>query len=120
MPTEVSEDVMRRSIRFARDHIYPMARRSYSGSGGSPAEKSAQFLVRKLVEHGIKRFTARDIYRKNQTGLERAWQVYPALELLEEASIVGAARQKSGGKDKVLYHLNPHIAGKKDFRGARP
>jgi hypothetical protein len=108
-PTEISADVMQRSIRFARDYLYPMARRTYAGFGGSWEARNAQNLVRKLMEHGMNQFTARDIYRKGWKGLDKAPEVYPVLDWLEQASIIIGSRHKTGGKDKILYHLNPKI-----------
>jgi putative DNA primase/helicase len=80
----------------------------------SRVESAARFLGEKIQRDKLPDpFTARDVYRPQWTGLSDPEDVTKALELLEDINWVRAETKPptdSGGRPRVLYHVNPKVS----------
>ena len=93
------------------------ARRIYA-LASNPDLNAALAMKEKLTEGSIKPlrngFTARDVFRRNWTGLENYRLITSALARLEEAHWIRGVKcdtADTGGRPTIRYEINPKIAG---------
>jgi putative DNA primase/helicase len=102
----IDADAVLRALAFA-DYLETHARRVYAA--GNQAETTAA----KAILHRIRRgdlsdgFTARDIHQRDWSGLTDGDQVQAGLTILVEYCWIAAANLNTGGRRKVIYHINP-------------
>jgi putative DNA primase/helicase len=91
----------------AAEYFEAHARRAYSAAlnAEAPAAKAILARVRKgELQNG---FRARDIYRNAWSGLSDRDIVKAALEMLEDADWIAGRVEKTQGRDRVSYLINP-------------
>ena len=114
----VSKEALLKALRFAKC-LQSHAQRIYSF-----AEKGDLYAAQRLAER-IKsgaisnEFTCREVYRKNWQGLARE-DVECATELLVDARWIVACKQKTSGRGKVSYFVNPKVSVAEEFHGDHP
>ena len=78
------------------------------------AVSCAQALARRLDGNDLSTpFTARDLKRKQWSGLTDAGAVSDALDLLEELGWLKSKQLATGGRPQTLYDINPRIFSEK-------
>ncbi len=103
----VSRDALEKALRFAKC-LESHARRIYTF-----AEVGDLFAARRLADRILDgsvsgAFTARDIYRRNWSGLSKQ-DVELALDVLVEARWVAVKREITAGRPRDLYLVNPRL-----------
>jgi hypothetical protein len=114
----VSEDLMKRVIRIAREYIIPTYRYVFDGDGSSSSYDS--WVMDHIIQHAdLDRITLSEIKRSGKRQLERAnvktsWQqnewTMNAMYLLEKMQWV--ARVDDGGREgsgHATWLINPHL-----------
>lgn len=102
----IDEVATLRAIAWS-DFLMTHARRAY-GSGRSEAARAAR-LILKRTKALPSSFTARDVYRREWSGLTDRQIVQAALELLEDHGYVRSMRLPTGGAPSVQYTFNPRL-----------
>jgi hypothetical protein len=60
-----------------------------------------------ILREELREITARDVYRRNLSGLKGPDEVRQALEVLEDAGIVRPEHRAAGGRPPQLFVSNP-------------
>lgn len=107
-PGPVSEDATGKACGWA-DYLETHARKIYA-----PALNTALFATHSLAKRIINRelssdFTNRDIYRREWSGLSSKEDVQEAIETLEELDWIKSNKEKTAGRSKISYAINPKI-----------
>ena len=91
----------------AAEYFEAHARRAYGAALNAEAPAAKAILAR--IRKGELRdgFNARDIYRAAWSGLSDRETVLGALEMLEDAGWLAARIEKTPGRDRVSYLINP-------------
>lgn len=85
------------------------AKRLYSYCIGSSME-TAKRLMKQLQEGKLPNpFTLRDVYRHGWTGLTDSADIKKAAEILEDHDILKRIEQKTNGRPKEEYMINPYL-----------
>ncbi len=91
----------------AADYFEAHAKRAY-GAGLSAEAPAAKAIVARIRKGEISDgFSARDIYRSAWSGLSDRETVCAALELLEDFDWIVSRTEKTAGRDRVTYYINP-------------
>ncbi len=110
-PGPVSEDATVKACGWA-DYLETHARKIYA-----PALNAALFATHSLAKRLINKelssgFTNRDIYRRQWSGLSSKEEVQEAIETLEELDWIKSNKEKTTGRSKISYTINPKLATK--------
>ena len=91
----------------AAEYFEAHARRAYGAALNAEAPAAKAILAR--IRKGELRdgFNAREIYRAGWSGLSDRETVLGALEMLEDAGWLAARIEKTPGRDRVSYLINP-------------
>ena len=102
----VSELAMLRAVTWA-EYLETHARRAYSA--GSVAETAAGKAILARLRKGdlTGPFTARDVHQRDWSNLTDRDQVQSGLDLLSDLDWLAAETQRTGGRPRTLYHVNP-------------
>lgn len=105
----VGVDAIQKAIGWS-EYLEGHARRVY-GVVEQRSVHQARLILAKMQKGDLKSpFTAREVYRPGWSGLTESRDVREALEVLEDHGWVWSQRQKTGGKDRVIYHENSQKA----------
>jgi putative DNA primase/helicase len=108
---KISLDNARRAAATTA-YLESHARRVYA-CGGSQELEAARELAQRLKAGELgPQFTARDVYRRQWSGLDEPDRVEATLEVLEAHGWVRAAKiqRPDGGRPTTLWQLNPRIS----------
>jgi hypothetical protein len=113
-PTLVDASTALAVESFIDKYLEPHARRIYRHLGGDPARQGAQGVAQWLFENpAITQFTARDIRRKDWSGLTSQAAVNDALDYLDNVAgwvrCADTAPGPHGGRPTTKYFVNPLI-----------
>jgi putative DNA primase/helicase len=102
----VGQAATRRAINFAA-YLESHARRAYAA--GINAEVGPAKAILERIRKGdlTDPFTARDIYQRDWSNLSDRGQVEEGLRLLTDLDWLADEEVKTGGRPKVIYHINP-------------
>ena len=64
-----------------------------------------------IVSKGMREFTSRDVQREKQAGLRSKAEIDPALMVLVQAGWLRSQAEKTGGRPRHVYHVNPTVHG---------
>jgi predicted transcriptional regulator len=88
-----------------------MALRTYGDAAAPAEERSAMKLATLIVSKEMREFTSRDVQREKQVGLRSKAETDPALMVLVQAGWLRSQTEKTGGRPRHVYHVNPAIHG---------
>jgi hypothetical protein len=93
-------------------YLLEHAKRIY-GMASNASATQARLIIEKIKSGALKdKFSARDVYRNQWTGLTSASETAEPLTLLEDFGWIRSATEKSGtsgGRPKVYYIVNPKV-----------
>jgi len=114
----ISADAARLAVRWSR-YLESHARRIYAVVGSAPAI-AARLLATRITAGEVESpFTARDIYNRGWSGLEKE-PTYAALGVLVTAGWLAERTDPTGGRPKTLYQVNPKITKTYKDEPAKP
>jgi hypothetical protein len=91
----------------AAEYFEAHAARAY-GAGLSAEAPAAKAIVARIRKGEVKDgFNARDIYRSAWSGLSDRETVCAALDMLEDFNWIASKTEKTAGRDRVTYVINP-------------
>lgn len=104
--SRVGPSATSRAIAFAA-YLETHARRAYAA--GINAEVAPAKAILDHIRRGdlTDPFTARDIHQREWSNLSDRGQVQAGLNLLTELDWLADEDLKTGGRPKVIYHINP-------------
>jgi hypothetical protein len=108
-PSEISDEHYARAAGFVRDYALPMARMTYAEAAAKPAERAAVRLLKLILKERPSEVSAREICRRNLSGLPNAEIVNAALEVLAGDHILLKDTQKTNGRSRTRYQPNPRL-----------
>lgn len=106
--SDVSEASLLRAMAWA-EYLETHAKRAYASVSRRDVSAARALLFqirRREIDSG---FSARTIYRKCWGGLTGSEEIKKALEVLDGYGYVRTDRQQTGGRDAVIYHVNPRV-----------
>ncbi|MDA1166075.1 MAG: DUF3987 domain-containing protein, partial [Planctomycetota bacterium] len=104
----VSETALKRAIGWAR-YLETHARRIYA-SVTQPSIGAAHRLAAKIKNGSVSdRFTLRDVYRKNWSGLTDRKEVAAAVDVLIDHDVLRSEDIRTNGRSSTTYHINPRF-----------
>ena len=102
----IGEAAVLRAVAFA-EYLETHARRAY-GAGIVAETAAAKAIMARLRKGDLPGpFSARDIYRQDWSNLSDREQVQAGLELLADLDWLIPETQRTGGRPRTLYHVNP-------------
>ncbi|WP_063776780.1 YfjI family protein [Microvirga massiliensis] len=102
----VSQTATSRALKFA-DYLESHARRAYAAGLHNDVAPAKAILDRIRKGDLTDGFTARDIYQRDWSNLSDHKQVQAGLNLLVDLDWLSDEELKTGGRPKVIYHINP-------------
>jgi len=105
---EVSDASLLRAMAWA-EYLETHAKRAYA-SVSRPDVTTARALLNKIRKREVvSGFAIRDVYRKGWTGLSDREVIRKAAELLDGYGYLRMDRQQTGGREAVVYYVNPKV-----------
>ncbi|MEI4473353.1 YfjI family protein [Frigidibacter sp. MR17.24] len=109
LPDRIDAGHIGRACHLVGEHLRHHAFRAY-GAAQPPEEiRNAQRVAQIIRAEKPDNLTARDIQRRNLSGLQTAKAVGAALGVLEQADWLAQFRQESGGRPRIIYGVNPRV-----------
>jgi putative DNA primase/helicase len=104
----IGEVSLLRGITFA-DYLETHARRAY-GSGLAGETGTAKLIIKHIRNGDLSEgFTARDIQRKDWSGLTEGDQIKAGLDLLSDLDWIAPKMVVTGGRPRTVYVINPKV-----------
>jgi hypothetical protein len=113
-PTRVDAETARQVRRFIDDYLEPHAKRIYRHLGQDPARQGARRIAEWIAKSpDLTEFAARDVRRKNWSGLTEHDSVNRALDYLDNVAAwvrcKGTPPGPKGGRPTTRYLVNPRV-----------
>jgi Protein of unknown function (DUF3987) len=104
----VGEMAVRRAVAFS-EYLETHARRAY-GAGSEAETATAKAILSRIRNSDLASdtpFTARDIHQRDWSNLTDRSQLQAGLDLLCDLDWLAPETQRTGGRPRTLYHINP-------------
>jgi len=115
----IGETAIVRALAFS-EYLETHARRAYAA--GTEAEATAAKAILAKIRKGDlpDGFTARDVYRGKWANLSDRGHVQAGLDLLDDLDHLASTTNKTGGRPRTTYSINPRTFQGKPPEGWRP
>lgn len=115
----IGETAIVRALAFS-EYLETHARRAYAA--GTEAEAAAAKAILAKIRKGDlpDGFTARDVYRGKWANLSDRGHVQAGLDLLDDLDHLASTTNKTGGRPRTTYAINPRTFQGKPPEGWRP
>jgi putative DNA primase/helicase len=102
----ITETALRRALAYAR-YLETHARRAYAAGSQVEVAAAKAILARIRKADLSASFTAREVHQRDWSGLTDHDQVLAGLNLLIEYDWLAVESQRTNGRPRVVYHVNP-------------
>lgn len=111
--TAISEAHIARACHLVGEHLRLHAYRAYGASHPPTEIRNARKLAEIIHRESPRNITVREIQRRELGGLQTAKVIEAAFRVLEQADWLQRVTQKTEGRSRIFYAVNPNLWGAK-------